>query len=86
MSEWHLYIVRCQNDALYTGITTNITDRVKKHNSKMGSKSVIGHGLPVELVYTEKIGNYGDALRREAAIKKLTKTEKEKLISSFPME
>lgn len=78
---WYLYIVRCKDNALYTGITTDIKDRVKKHNSRSGSKSVIGHGLPVTLVYSEKIGKYGDALRREAAIKKLSKSQKEKMIN-----
>lgn len=75
-------MVRCQNGALYTGITTNTDDRVKKHNARIGSKSVIGHGLPVKLVYSEKVGSYGEALRREASIKKLTKDQKEALVKN----
>lgn len=85
MNIWYLYIVRCKDGALYTGITICVKDRVAKHNARKGARSVIAHGIPVVLVYQEKVGSYGDALRREAAIKKFTKTKKEALIASWKM-
>lgn len=77
---WHLYMVRCQNNALYTGISVDVDARVKKHNDGKGAKAVKMLGLPVELVYTEEVGTYSDALKREIAIKKLKKKDKEELV------
>lgn len=77
---WSLYIVRCGSGALYTGITTNVEDRVTKHNSGIGAKSVIALGLPVRLVFSKKMGSYSEALKEEKRIKRLSKKEKEKLI------
>lgn len=74
-------MVRCKNGSLYTGISNNIQERIKKHNNKKGSKAVIALGLPVKLVYKEKVGTYSDALKREVIIKKMSKSKKEKLIN-----
>lgn len=82
---WYLYIVRCRNNALYTGITTNVKNRLKKHNSHKGSKSIIAHGTPVKLVYLEQIDNYSDALKKEAKIKNLKKKQKELIIKKHTL-
>ena len=77
---WYIYMVRCQDFSLYTGISTDVENRVKAHNEKKGSRSVIAHGVPVSLVYMEEAVSYSDALRKESAIKRLKKKEKEALI------
>jgi len=82
-SVWHLYMVRCTSGALYTGITTNIKDRIAKHNARVGSRAVIALGLPVRLVYHKKVGTYSEALREEQRIKALSKEDKEKLIQGL---
>ena len=81
---WYVYIVRCQNNALYTGITQNVLGRIVKHNSGKGSRSVIAHGLPVKLVYLEKHENKSSALKRECAVKKMSKFQKENMIKENP--
>ena len=76
---WFVYIVKAVDDSYYTGITTNLENRVKKHNSKQGSKSLFGK-IPVELVYKENAKNRSDALKREAEIKSWERDKKIKLI------
>lgn len=75
-----LYILRCNNNSLYTGITNNLEHRLKIHQEGKGSKYVNAH-LPFKLVYTENCVNKSTALKREAEIKKLTKKEKEILVA-----
>ena len=77
---WFLYVVKCQDTSLYTGITTDITRRIKEHNTKKGA-FYTKNKLPVELVYQEAMANESEARKREAAIKKLTRKEKLALIS-----
>lgn len=77
-----LYILRCKNNALYTGITNNLEARLKKHASGKGSKYVWAN-MPFKLVYTEEHSDKSSALKREIEVKSLTKEEKEKLISTF---
>jgi putative endonuclease len=74
-----LYILRCANKALYTGITNNLSARLKKHSLGKGSKYVWANS-PFELVYTEQLEDKSSALKREAEVKRLTKLEKEELI------
>ena len=64
------YMVRCANDAYYTGWTTDPIRRVKEHNAGRGARYTRMHG-PVELVYVEEVEDHIAALKREAAIKKL---------------
>ena len=68
---WFTYMVRCKNNALYTGITNNIKKRVDTHNSGKGSKSCKAHGLPVSLVWNTTLPDKSSALKLEAKIKKL---------------
>ncbi len=75
-----LYILRCNNNSLYTGITNNLENRLKTHKLGKGSKYVNAH-QPFILVYTEQCLDKSTALKREVEIKKLTKQEKEKLVA-----
>lgn len=77
-----LYILRCKNNALYTGITNSLPARLKKHAEGKGSKYVRAH-MPFELVYTEELPDKVTALKREFEVKQLTKIEKENLIKQF---
>lgn len=78
----YIYIVRCADGSLYTGWTTDVEKRVTAHNAGAGAKYTKAR-RPVELVYYEKLETKNDALKREAAIKKLTRLEKLKLIEGF---
>ncbi|MBI2033208.1 MAG: GIY-YIG nuclease family protein [Candidatus Levybacteria bacterium] len=77
---WYLYIVKCRDSSLYTGITTNIERRIQEHNTKMGAKSLLGK-LPVVFLYKEIFSNQKDAARREREIKGWTRKKKLGLIS-----
>lgn len=78
---WKLYILRCGDGSLYTGITVDVEKRLAAHRSGKGAKYTRGRG-PLELVYTEDCGDHSTALRREWEIKALSKEEKENLIIS----
>ena len=82
VGDWFVYILRCADNTLYTGITKDIERRCKQHNDAIASKYTRAR-LPVVLVYQETIASHGDALRREMAIKKLTRTAKEAMCSSW---
>lgn len=77
---WFVYIAKCCDDTLYTGITNNIEERIKTHNSGKGGAYTRGR-IPVELVYSEKAEDKGKALSREYEIKQLTREEKLELIA-----
>ena len=76
---WKLYILRCGDGSLYTGIAVDVAARLEVHRSGKGAKYTRGRG-PLELVYTEDCGSHSDALKREITIKRLTRQEKEELI------
>jgi len=77
---YYLYILRCADKTLYSGITVNLDRRVGEHNSsKFGAKYTRSR-RPVKLVYAKKFRNRSTASRAEAKIKKLTRTEKLKLV------
>lgn len=77
--EWTAYIVRCADGSYYTGVTNELTQRIATHNAGKGAKYTRSR-LPVELVYQESLPNQSAALKRELAIKALSRTEKEALI------
>lgn len=77
---YSVYIVKCANGALYTGITTNIARRVGEHNAARGARYTRLHA-PVELVWTETHPDHSSAMKREAQIKRLSRTKKLALIS-----
>ena len=78
---WYLYILRCGDGTLYTGITTNVERRLEEHRQGRGAKYTRGRG-PLELAYQEKCGTHSEALKREYAVKQLTREEKEDLIGN----
>jgi len=79
--EYYVYLAECSDKTLYCGYTTDIIKRERCHNSGKGAKYTKSR-LPVKIVYSEKHPTKSDALKREAAIKKLTRTEKLSLIKN----
>lgn len=77
--KWYLYILRCGDGSLYTGITTDVESRLAQHRIGKGAKYTRGRG-PLEVVYTEECEDHSAALKRELAVKALPREEKEKLI------
>lgn len=78
--KWYLYILRCGDGTLYTGITTDVEKRLETHRAGKGAKYTRGR-LPLEVVYRECCGTHSDALKREAAIKRMTRQKKETLLT-----
>ena len=76
---WRVYILRCKDGSLYTGITTDVEERFKAHNSGKGAKYTRGRG-PLELVYTEECADKSEALRRELQIKAMSRRRKLELL------
>ena len=76
---WYLYILRCGDGTLYTGITTDVEKRLEAHRSGKGAKYTRGRS-PLELIYREKCGSHSDALKRELTVKKLSREQKEMLL------
>ena len=81
MAQWSVYIVRCSDGALYTGIATDVRRRIEEHaqNNGKSAKYLRGKG-PLRLVFVRAIGSKDLALRVESQIKKLPRVQKEKLI------
>ena len=79
---WYLYIVECRDGTLYTGITDNIQRRMDEHNSGKGAKYTRGRG-PVKLCYSEECPGHSAALKREYAVKQLTRSQKQMLIGKL---
>ena len=84
MAIWHLYLIRTRQNALYTGITTDVSQRLAEHKAgKQGAKYLRSKG-PLQLVYQTEIGSRSVASRAEYRLKKLTKSQKERIASSQP--
>ena len=77
--QWCVYILRCKEGSLYTGITNDLPKRLAAHNAGTGAKYTRSRG-PVTLVYCEKVRDKSQALRREMEIKGLSRKEKLQLI------
>lgn len=82
---YYLYIIECNDKTLYTGITTDIQRRFQEHQSRIGSRYTRARGAR-KVVYVEELGGKGQALKREAAVKKLSRLEKLQLIKRFKTE
>jgi putative endonuclease len=82
MCDWYLYVVRCKDGALYTGISIDIDRRLAEHREggDAGSKYLKGRG-PLTLLFQKRLGSRSVALKVENMVKRLSKAEKEKLIS-----
>lgn len=76
---WHLYLVRCGDGSLYTGISTDVTRRFKAHQANRGARRLRGRG-PLSLVFSLAVGDRGAALRLEHRVKRLSKEDKERLV------
>jgi pyrroline-5-carboxylate reductase len=77
---WYFYLARCSDGSLYAGVSTHVERRMGEHNAGKGSAYTRSR-LPVRLVYKEEHPTQGEALRREAEVKKWRKKRKEGLIS-----
>jgi putative endonuclease len=79
---WQVYIIRCSDDSLYTGITTDIERRLSQHGGRRGGARYFRGRRPERLVYLESGHTRSTAGRREVAIKKMTRAQKIRLIAS----
>ena len=78
---WSVYIIRCDDDSLYTGVTTDLERRFREHSGlRRGAKYFNGR-IPREVAYSENGHDRSSACRREAAIKKLSRADKLALIN-----
>jgi len=80
LTSWYIYIIRCKDRTLYTGITKDLERRVAAHNSDIGGAKYTRSRRPVELVYAESVASRSDALKRELQIKKMPRKKKFALI------
>jgi putative endonuclease len=78
-SGWHVYLLRCRDGSLYAGATIDLARRVAAHGRGTGARYTRSR-LPVELVWCARATDRGAALRREAALKRLTRAEKLRLV------
>jgi putative endonuclease len=78
---WYLYMVRCRGGSLYTGIATDVERRLAEHRAGKGAKYLRGRGR-LRLVYRQRIGARGAALKIERLIKRWPKHKKERLVAS----
>ena len=80
----YAYILKCKDDSLYTGWTNDLKKRITSHNAGKGAKYTKAR-RPVELVYYEEFQTREEAMKREYAIKQLSRKEKEALIKTRPL-
>ena len=80
---WLVYLLRCRDGSLYTGITNDLPKRLKAHAAGKASRYTRSR-LPIQLAYTEPQRSHSLALKREAAIKKLSRRQKDDLIGGAP--
>ena len=77
---WYVYIVRCNDETLYTGITKDLDKRINEHNSRNHGAKYTRFRRPVTLVYTEQVESRSNAAKREYQLKKMPLTMKNELI------
>jgi len=84
--DWNVYMIRCTDGSLYTGIATNVQRRFREHQSGgvRAAKYFRGH-RPEEIVFSRKVGSKRSALAMEAKIKKASRRVKEALIATPPL-
>ena len=82
---WTVYMLKCADGTLYTGIAKDLKSRIAQHEAGLGAKYTRGR-KPLELVYTEATATRGDALKRERQIKALDRTSKLELVDSTPLQ
>jgi len=79
-NNWFVYMLRCADNSLYTGITTDLDRRLDEHNGKKSLTRYTRVRQPVQLVYKEVSNSRSSASQREAQIKKLSKAQKEEML------
>ena len=79
---WYVYVLRCGDQSLYTGVARDLAGRIARHNAGMGARYTRAR-LPVRLVYWEPADDRSCALRREHAIRRLTRNAKEMLAALY---
>lgn len=80
MTPWYLYLIRTADNALYTGITTDVARRYQQHQCGKGAKALRGKG-ELTLAFSAPVGERSLALRAEYRVKRLTKRQKERLVA-----
>ncbi len=80
MSDWFVYMLRCADNSLYTGVTTDVERRLVEHNAEKSVTKYTRVRQPVSLAYQENAASRSEACKREAQLKKLKKHEKEALV------
>ena len=80
MTPWYLYLIRTADNALYTGITTDVARRYRQHQCGKGAKALRGKG-ELTLAFSAPVGDRSLALRAEYRVKRLTKRQKERLVA-----
>ena len=87
MADWFVYIVRCADGSLYTGITTNLERRVAEHNAgESAGARYTRSRRPVTLVYHERQDSRSAAGKRECLLRKLNKADKEQLVLTAALD
>ncbi|WP_372722045.1 GIY-YIG nuclease family protein [Immundisolibacter sp.] len=81
IDKWFFYILRCADDSLYSGITTDLERRLREHNAGTGARYTRGR-RPVSLAYSERLPDRAQALRREHAVKQLDRAAKLQLLAT----
>ena len=82
MSNWFIYILRCADGTLYTGVTTDVQRRLAEHNAGIGAKYTRSRG-PLICVWQESARSRSMACKREAALKRLSRADKQKLVLTY---
>ncbi len=80
--DWYIYIIKCVDGSLYTGITTDVVRRLAEHQSGKGGSKYLRGRIPLVIALQKKVGDKSLALKIENRIKKLSKNAKEELIHS----
>lgn len=83
--QWYVYLIRCKDGSLYCGCTNDLERRLSQHNNGTGSKYVRSR-RPAHYVYFEEADNRSAASKREYAIKRMSKLDKEYLVSKFHID
>lgn len=83
---WYIYILRCSDNSLYTGVTTDLERRLKQHNDGAKGARYTRARRPVSIAYTETANDRSEAQRREAAIKRMSPAQKEAVIATAPIK
>lgn len=81
---WFVYMIRSDDDSLYTGVTTDVARRFSEHSSGNRGARFFNGRRPVEVVYTEQGHSRSSACRREAEIKKMSRQRKIELLNTPP--